>query len=458
MAVQNIENYGDRGAADLETILSSLRPAPNEKESDFFMPGEWEAHSVCLILFPHNPETFCLQQVSKEIANLAIEIATKGQESVCLLCKDEETARQAAEAVLSSWQQQHKEVYNGLSIYTCICPSNDTWARDTGPTFVFRKQTSSEGQESKVLIGLDWDFNAYGGPDEGCYWPCSEDQKIAGLVCSSDTVMKPILSSTPVSNSAFIETSATSLAKSLSIHSSLPLPIILEGGSFHTDGEGTLLTTCECLLHPNRNQHLTQEQIETVLKTSLGVNKVLWLPYGLDADNDTNGHVDNFCCFAKPGHVILAWTDCQTSDDELSNYQRCRTALKYLESVTDAQGRKLSITKLYLPDKTLRYTKEEAMSIGANQRNDTNPEDFIRHPGEAMAASYINFYIANKAILVPQFASSDADQDLVDSDQKALETLRPLFPGRKVVGVPSREILLGGGNIHCQTQQVPSIQ
>ena len=298
---------------------------------------------------------------------------------------------------------------------------------------------------------MDWDFNAYGGPEEGCYWPCSDDQKIASLVCSLNTAMNPILSSTSASN----DTSTTSLSKSLSIHSSLPLPIILEGGSFHTDGEGTLLTTCECLLHSNRNPHLSQDQIETVLKASLGVGKVLWLPYGLDFDNDTNGHVDNFCCFVKPGHVILAWTDCQTEgNNKLDNYQRCRTALEYLQSVTDAQGRKLSITKLYLPNHTLRYTKEEAMSIGPN----TTPEDFIRHPGEAMAASYINFYIANKAILVPQFASSDADQDLVDSDRKALETLRPLFPDRKVVGVPSREILLGGGNIHCQTQQVPSIQ
>ena len=107
------------------------------------MPAEWEKHSVCLILFPHNPETFRLPQVSKEIANLAIEIATQGQESVCLLCKDEETVRQASEAVLSSWQKHNKDVYDGLSISTCICPSNDTWARDTGPTFVFRKQTSA---------------------------------------------------------------------------------------------------------------------------------------------------------------------------------------------------------------------------------------------------------------------------------------------------------------------------
>ena len=473
MTGQSVENYGGRGAADLDTILSSFQPSPNE-DYTYSMPAEWEEHSACLILFPHNPETFRVSKAAQEIANLALEIATSGQESVFLLCKDPQIAEDASKAVLSRWSehQQHKtedqyfnQFYHGLPICTAICPSNDTWARDTGPTFVFRRQKVSKTvsqQEEKVLVGLDWDFNAYGGPEEGCYWPCADDRKIADLVCSPTTLFQTVISSKQTTLPNINLKTATSIAESLSIHSSLPIPMILEGGSFHTDGEGTLLTTSECLLNPNRNPHLSKDQIESALKESLGIHKVLWLPYGLDNDLDTNGHVDNFCCFAKPGHVILAWTDHQDDQSEMSNYQRCRVAQEYLEAATDAQGRKLEITKLYLPKLTLQYTKEEAMSIGTNE-NDTNTENqdsmaFVREPGEKMAASYINFYIANRAILVPQFASSTNDDlDLAAADQSALETLQSLFPGRRVVGIPSREILLGGGNIHCQTQQVPSI-
>jgi len=408
-------------AADKATILSSLMP----DTYNYYMPAEWENHSACLILFPHNQDTFRLKKARKEIANLAIAIATKGQEPVYFLCQDDEGARDASKLVLKLWNAGGLD----LPIFFCVCPSNDTWARDTAPTFCFR--TTLGDDQQRELIGMDWDFNAYGGPDEGCYWPCDDDRKIAGEVC-------------------------TSLAHSLSIKSSLKVPIILEGGSFHTDGEGTLLVTEECLLNPNRNPHLSREDIEGILIASLGIQKVLWLTHGLDADEDTNGHVDNFCCFASPGHVILAWTDVDQPNETGSpnNYERCRQAEEYLQSIKDAKGRTIEITKLYLPDVSLRYTKEEALSIGKESR--TNDDDYIRSPGEVMAASYINFYISNQAILVPQFAASH-EKKLAEKDRQAIETLQSCFPDRTVVGIPSREILLGGGNIHCQTQQVPSV-
>jgi agmatine deiminase len=153
---------------------------------------------------------------------------------------------------------------------------------------------------------------------------------------------------------------------------------------------------------------------------------------------------------------VLAWTDDEKHDAE--NYRRCRDAQLYLQSVQDAKGRALQITKLYLPSPPLRYTHDEAMSlaippdIDEKSRNSSNDAQYImvRHPNEKMAASYVNYYIANEAILVPQFGGSAKN-----TDQQACDTLQRLFPSRKVVGVPSREILLGGGNIHCQTQQVP---
>lgn len=123
--------------------------------------------------------------------------------------------------------------------------------------------------------------------------------------------------------------------------------LCFEGGSLHTDGEGTLLVTEECLLNPNRNPQLSKDTIESILKTCLGVSKVIWLPDGLDADEDTNGHVDNFCCFVKPGHVVLAWTDDKENDEE--NYKRCRTAEAIFSSTTDAKDRKIIVHKLGLP-------------------------------------------------------------------------------------------------------------
>ncbi|CAJ1969596.1 unnamed protein product [Cylindrotheca closterium] len=356
------------------------------------MPGEWSHHDACLILYPHNPKTFRLVRVQEEVINVTRAISKDGEEPVFLLCYNDEQASELKEQIGEE----------GIRIHTC--PSDDTWARDTCPTLVWNSDT-------KQIEGLDWDFNAYGGPVEGCYWPCDKDQQIAKKVCQDILNVK--------------------------CHA---ISIVLEGGSIHTDGEGTLLATEECLLNPNRNPQLPKVTIETTLKGCLGVSKVIWLPHGLDADEDTNGHVDNFCCFVKPGHVLLAWTDDNVNDAE--NYKRCRVAETVLSSTTDAKYRKLVVHKLGLPP-PLYYTKEEAISL-----SNESAEAVGRVEGEKMAASYVNFYIANKAIILPQFG--------VPSDSIACDTIQALFPNRKVVGVGSREILLGGGNIHCITQQVPA--
>ena len=160
--------------------------------------------------------------------------------------------------------------------------------------------------------------------------------------------------------------------------------------------------------------------------------------------------MDNFCCFVAPSHVVLAWTDDQERDPE--NYERCREAMTFLQQSTDAKGRSLKITKLYLPSPPLRYTKEEAHSLSTaeNDAADDGDGSAPRQPNQKMAASYVNFYIANQAVLVPQFGDG-AEK----TDTEAVATLQRIFEDRKVIGVPSREILLGGGNIHCQTQQVP---
>ena len=243
------------------------------------------------------------------MVGVAKAIATEGNEDVVIFCKTEQDAKEL------------REELDMARITAMVCPSDDTWARDTGPTFVF--------ENGKTLVGLDWDFNAYGGEESGCYWPCDNDKAVAHNMCQ-----------------------ALSKHYSVSLETQ-KVPLVLEGGSIHTDGEGTVLTTKECLLNRNRNPDMTQEEIEQQVLAALGCTKMIWLPDGLAADDDTDGHIDNLACFTKPGHVVLSWTDDQEKDPD--NHRRCRAAAEVLESETDAKGRSLVVQKLYLPPPMVRW-------------------------------------------------------------------------------------------------------
>jgi agmatine deiminase len=215
-------------------------------------------------------------------------------------------------------------------------------------------------------------------------------------------------------------------------------PIVLEGGSIQVDGEGTVLTTEECLLNRNRNPELTREQLERTLLAYLGAERVVWLGRGLAGD-ETDGHVDNIACFARPGVVLLAWTD----DAGDPQHEIVRDAHRRLRAAADARGREIEVVKVPLPG-PLVITEEEA--AGVRKAPGTVP----RVAGERMAGSYVNFYAANGRIVYPLL---DAGRD-----EEAAAVLRAQFPERELVGVPAREILLGGGNIHCITQQVPAVR
>jgi agmatine deiminase len=381
-------------------------------------------------------------------------------------------------------------------VYVLHCPSEDTWARDTGPTFVIEQDrldsfhptisiTGSTAPEddndgnmtippttptgstttyvdtdtsmsgtTTTLIGLDWEFNAYGGEDDGCYWPCIKDEQIAYRMIQS---LQQHIPNIPTN-----------------IQQEKVASLILEGGSIHTDGQGTILTTKECLLHPNRNPQLTQNEMEQIILQATGCTKMIWLDHGLAYDDDTNGHIDNWACFVKPGHIVLAWTD-DINNDPI-NYQRCRESMITLQNSTDAHNRSLTIHKLHLPSPPIQYTnpvttKEISIPTAAGTSSSTTTT-VLRVPGTQMAASYVNFYIANEAVVVPQFG------DMI-YDQKAIELLQLLFSDttttgstidsnaadeslskktRTVVGIQSsRHILYGGGNIHCITQQIPAV-
>jgi len=211
--------------------------------------------------------------------------------------------------------------------------------------------------------------------------------------------------------------------------------MVLEGGSIHVDGEGTVLATEECLLNHNRNPELSREQIEGVLHDYLGVERVIWLGQGVYND-ETDGHVDNLACFARPGVVLLSYSE-DVSDPQ---HAISRDAFERLQRARDARGRELEVVRLPSPG-PLTITAEEASGI------DVVASSQPRRAGERLAASYANFYIATTRIVFP----------LLDErfDEQAAEMLAGCFPDREIVGVPGREILLGGGNIHCITQQVP---
>ncbi|MCD8118466.1 MAG: agmatine deiminase family protein [Lachnospiraceae bacterium] len=333
--------------------------------------------------------------------------------------------------------------------------TDDAWARDVCPTFVVRDIKESHATDAKVkdknakdankfhdggedvgyifhdksvndaheLRGISWRFNAWGGEYDGLYAHWEQDDACAGRVCEYLGV--------PCYDAG---------------------NFVLEGGSIHSDGEGTVLVTETCLLSPGRNPKLTKEEIEEKLKQYLGAKKVIWLPHGIYGD-ETNEHVDNVCAFVRPGEVVLAWPEEPLKSPETERIddpdrtgtiqlEYSRSCLKVLESERDAMGRTIHVHKLPLPRHPVCIKKEDLPGFVSEEG------EAERYEGEQLAASYVNFYIANRSVLVPQFHD--------ENDSAAVEILEKLFPEREIVPVYARDILMGGGNIHCITQQIPA--
>lgn len=271
--------------------------------------------------------------------------------------------------------------------------SDDAWMRDTGPTFLINR--------AGVLRGVHWRFNAWGG----LYQHFERDRLVAQKVLE------------------------------LADGERYCAPMVNEGGAIHVDGEGSALVTEQCLLNRNRNPRLKRPQIEALLRQYLGVQVIIWLGDGV-IDDETSGHIDNLACFVRPGEVCLTWSD----DERDPQYRVSRDALERLGAARDARGRRLRVHKLPHPS-PMYMTRREA--AGIEGRRGIRP----LRAGQRLAASYVNFYPANGAIVFPLFGTA--------SDTPARRQLRRLFPRRRIVGVPAREILLGGGGIHCITQPQP---
>ena len=363
------------------------RLASVPKVDGFRMPAEFEEHTGSYIIWPERPDNWRngakpAQKVFTEVANVI------GKYEPITVCVSKE---------------QYDNARNMLADYVKVVEmsSNDSWIRDCGATFIINDKGD--------VRAVDWKFNAWGGFVDGLYFPWDQDDKVAMKMSELEQVDRYRLDD-----------------------------FILEGGSIHVDGEGTVMTTAECLLSAGRNSNMTKEEIGKTLCDYLGCEKVLWLPAGIYND-ETTGHVDNMCNFVKPGVVALAWTD----DENDPQYKRSCDAYEYLSNETDAKGRKLEIHKIYTPSPVL-ISKAESMGV------DAVAGTLPREAGDRLAASYVNYYTGNGFVALPVFDDPN--------DQKAIKALQELYPDRVIEPIYAREILLGGGNIHCITQQIPKGQ
>lgn len=350
------------------------------------MPAEYEPHDGCLMIWPVRPGSWPHGGAAAQAAFCRVAAAIAASEPVYMLADEAHVA--AARAA----------VPDGVTVLAIA--SDDAWSRDVGPTFVV--------DDRGGRIGIDWRFNAWGGTVDGLYPHWERDDRVAAAFCAARGERR------------------------FDAH-----PFVLEGGSIHSDGEGTLLTTEACLLSAGRNPSLSRDEIARTLCETLGAQKVVWLPCGIYND-ETNEHVDNICAFVGPAEVVLAWTD-DPADPQYAMSRACEDALR---RQCDAKGRPFVVHHLPIPARPITVQPEDLTGYVFEDGED------VREPGERLAASYVNFYIANGSVVVPQFGD--------ENDARAVAILRERFPTRSVCPIAARDILLGGGNIHCITQQIPA--
>lgn len=334
-------------------------------------PAEWEAQSGVMLTWPHADSDWGprLDEVEPVFAEIASQIARR--ETVLIV-------------VTGTSHRQHVE--QQLVRHSClltqvrfaIAPSNDTWARDHGPISVLAK-----GQPRL----LDFTFNGWGNKH-----PADRDNAINRELQRQDS---------------FDETPLESLE------------VVLEGGSIDTDGEGSLLTTRNCLLNPNRNPQLNQTQIEAQLHTLLGVDRILWLSHGYLAGDDTDSHIDMLARFCPDD--TIAYVQCDDPDDE--HYTELQAMQDELEQLRTRDGRPYRLIPLPWP------------------------APVINSSGERLPASYANFLVINNAVLVPQYGDA--------KDGEAVSCLQQAFPQHEMVGIDCRALIEQFGSLHCLTMQFP---
>ncbi len=330
------------------------------------MPAETAAHERTVMCWPARAELYGELMPDAERAHAEVAATIARFEPVTMIAAPGSGATAAEQC--------------GGAVEVIELPLDDSWFRDTGPIYVL----SADGNRR---VALDWVFNSWGEK----FAPWDDDAAVARRWAE------------------------------LAGHESRSVPMVLEGGSIAVDGQGTLVTTEQCLLHPNRNPGLTRAAIEERLRTELGVTTIVWLPHGLALDDDTDGHVDNVAAFAQPGTLVVQGCDDPAEEDWLRGNVNRRCAL----GAADAAGRPLDVIDVpVLP--------------------------FTEVAGRRVAVPYLNYYAGNGFVLVP-VCGHDADADMVT-------IIAEQYPDREVIALDVGAILAyGGGGIHCITQQVPAV-
>ena len=347
-----------------ESVLAGRPPA------SWHMPPEWVKHSRCWMAYPsaHMGWAEDLADLRRTIASLAWAIRRFEPVCVVVCAVDEQAARSDL----------------GPSIDLLVIDVDDLWMRDTGPTFLVK---AGGGAGEANLAGSVWGFNAWG-------------EKFPGHVADRSLAQR--------------------LLTALDV-TAYPAPIITEGGALHVDGEGTLLVTETSVLNDNRNPGLTKTEAEEIFRHWLGVTQVIWLP-GSRIETVTDGHIDGFACFTRPGQVLAELPGSDTAGDATEMKENLRA----LRLARDAKGRSLEIGLLYRPAEIASAT-------------------------DRFCDCYINFYIANGGVVMPRF-------NVPAADQAAAAMVAKAFPDRTVIQVDIAAIAEGGGGIHCSTQQQPAPQ
>jgi agmatine deiminase len=342
------------------------------KQLGYRLPAEWEEHEATWLSWPHKEASWPgkIETIFPFYVQMVAALARS--ETVHINVNDE-----AMEAKARGFLD---DAGAAGDIRFHRFATNDAWCRDHG-AIILKHRAGDRGQAPRLAI--DWDYNAWGNK----YPPHDLDNLIPGR-----------------------------MAQTLGIPSRKG-GMVLEGGSIDGNGEGLLLTTEGCLLNPNRNPHLSRDEIENRLLEMLGVDKILWLGDGIVGD-DTDGHIDDLTRFVGPRTVVTAIE----GDPADANFAPLRANLRRLEAMTDLEGRPFEIVPIPMPPPVI-------------------------YEGQRLPASYANFYIANKVVLLPTYNHPN--------DEKARSTLAPLFPGREVVGLDCTDLIWGLGAFHCLTQQVP---
>jgi agmatine deiminase len=348
----------------IEAPPRRARPSVDSRLAGCKMPAEWEPHERTLVSWPARQALWggLLAEAKREFAGVIRAVADF--ELVTVLAPPG-ARREVVNATGTT----------GVDVFEVDL--DDSWIRDNGPLVV----TGPGG----LRLGADFNFNSWGEK----YLPYARDAAASAAILDYLAIER------------------------------VPVDMVLEGGSITVDGDGTLVTTEQCMLHSNRNPDLSKADIEAVLTAALGVSRILWLPFGHLDDRDTDGHVDGVCTYTAPGRAIV-----QTCTDPRSvNHEAMSRNLRYLRDNPDAAGRVVQCRGLDL-------------APGLDQN------------GVSEVVPYANFYVCNGAVVVPQAGQADKDAE-------GLAAVTDEFPDREVLGVPATVIAYGGGGPHCITMQIP---